>query len=381
MNKKIIKVSKSNISFKEVKASNQVVASGNLGMGLIVEKFEKKLRKFFNRKTVCLNSGTAALHMALQACKIGHGDEVLVPSITYVASFQAITATGAKPIICDVNDYNLIISITDAKKRITKKTKAIMPVYFSGHSGEINEIYNFAKKNKIRVIEDAAHAFGTVYKKKKIGSFGDITCFSFDGIKNITTGEGGCVVTNDGKVIKKIKDARLLGVERDSNKRFLGQRSWDFDVKEQGWRYHMSDINASIGIAQLSRFRVLALKRKKICRFYDNILKRNEKISFFKRDYGKEVPHIYVVKIKNLKQRKLLRADLLRYGIETGVHYLPNYKLTKFKVKNKKKYKNTKKIFKEILTLPLHPDIKQKDQKYIVNTINVLIKNKKYFRN
>ena len=379
MGKKIIRVSKSNISKKEVVAVSKVVSLGNLGMGPVVEKFEKKLKKIFKRRVVCLNSGTAALHLALQACGIGYGDEVLVPSITYVASFQAITATGAKPIICDINEHDLLISINDAKNRITKKTKAIMPVYFSGHVGDIENIYKFAKINKIRVVEDAAHAFGSTYRGKKIGSFGDITCFSFDGIKTITTGEGGCVISNDNKIIKKVQDARLLGVERDSAKRILGQRSWSFDVKEQGWRYHMSDINASIGIEQLFRFKILSIKRKKICKFYDKILYENSKISFFSRNYINEVPHIYVVRIKNLKNRRKLRSDLVDAGIETGVHYFPNYKLTKFREKNQKKFKNTEKVYREILTLPLHPDIKKNDQIYIVKTISKLLKDRKYF--
>ena len=378
---KRIRVSKSNISKKEVFAASKVVKSGNLGMGPIVNIFEKKLKFFFKRNVACLNSGTAALHLALQACDIGTGDEVLVPSITYVASFQAITATGAKPVICDINVNNLIISLQDAKKKVTKKTKAIMPVYIAGHVGDINQIYKFAKKNKIRVIEDAAHAFGSTYKNKKIGSFGDISCFSFDGIKNITSGEGGCVVTNDKKVLKKVGDARLLGVERDSHKRFLGERSWDFDVKDQGWRYHMSDINAAIGIVQLSRFNKLSVKRQSICKNYDKILSKNKKIFFFKRNYKNEVPHIYIIRILNLKNKKLLRYDLFKKGIETGVHYLPNYKLSKFKVKNTKNFKNTEKIFNEILTLPLHPDINLNTQKYIIKSINSLLNNQKYYKN
>jgi dTDP-4-amino-4,6-dideoxygalactose transaminase len=378
---KRIRVSKSNISKREIVAASKVIKSGNLGMGPIVNIFEKKLKVFFNRNVVCLNSGTAALHLALQACDIGLGDEVLVPSITYVASFQAITATGAKPVICDINTNNLIISLQDAKKKITKKTKAIMPVYIAGHVGEADQIYKFAKKNKIRVIEDAAHAFGSVYKNKKVGSFGDISCFSFDGIKNITSGEGGCVVTNDKKILKKIRDARLLGVQRDTNKRFLGERSWDFDVKDQGWRYHMSDINASIGIVQLSRFNNLSAKRQMICKNYDNILSNNKKIIFFKRNYKKEVPHIYIIRIKNLRNKKLLRYDLINKGIETGVHYLPNYKLSKFKEKNLNKFKNTEKIFKEILTLPLHPEINLNTQKYIIKSINGLLNKQKYYKN
>ena len=217
----------------------------------MVYEFEKKLESFFNSYVACTVNGTAALHLAIQAAGIKRNDEVLVPSITYVASLQAITATGAKPVICDVNDYDGLLSIEDAENKISKKTKGIMPVYFAGYSGDINKIYKFAKKHKLKVIEDAAHAFGSKHNNKKIGSKGDFVCFSFDGIKNITSGEGGCVVSKKKQVINKIKDLRLLGVIKDSVKRYKGSRSWIYNVKEQGWRYHMSDIMAAIGIVQL----------------------------------------------------------------------------------------------------------------------------------
>ena len=255
---KIIRLSKSCLSIKEKKSVKKILDEEFLGMGPEVQKFEKELEKFFGRKVVCFNSGTAALQIALQASGIKNNDEVIVPSLTYVATYQAISATGAKPIICDINQHNLQISLDDIKRKISKKTKAIIPVHFSGSVGDLNNIYSFAKKNNLKIIEDAAHAFGTIYKNKKIGSFGQIACFSFDGIKNITSGEGGCLVTNDNKIIKYSKDARLLGVSNESSKRYLGHRSWINDVKIQGWRYHMSDMNAGIGRAQLERFKFIS---------------------------------------------------------------------------------------------------------------------------
>ena len=194
-------------------------------------------------------------------------------------------------------------------------------------------------KSKLRVIEDSAHAFGSFYHKKKIGSFGDISCFSFDGIKNITSGEGGCIVTNDKKILKKISDARVLGVEGESKKKYLKSRSWDFDVKEQGWRYHLSDLNAAIGRAQLKRFKKFSNIRQNLAIQYDKIIKKNnykkKEIEIFKRNYTKEVPHIYYVLIKKLKFRDKLRHDLLVMNkIQTGIHYFPGYKLSYFKKKN-----------------------------------------------
>ena len=180
-------------------------------MGKHVQKFEQELQSIFNRPVSCVVNGTAALHLALQACGIDAGDEVLVQSITYLASFQAITASGATPIPCDINLSTLTIDLEDAKKKITPRTKAIMPVHYAGDLEDYDGIYNLAQDFNLRVIEDAAHAFGGKINGKYIGSFGDIVCFSFDGLKNITSGEGGCVTTNDLNIINKIKDARLLG--------------------------------------------------------------------------------------------------------------------------------------------------------------------------
>ena len=375
---KLIRLSKSNISNKEIVAVKKVLKLGFLGMGQQVKLFENKLSTFFKRKVVCFNSGTAAIHVALQSCGIGRGDEVLVPSITYVATFQAISASGAKPVCCDINQNNLHISLKDIKKKITSKTKAIIPVHIAGYSENLSEIYKFAKKKNLRVIEDAAHAFGSKYKKKLIGSFGDIACFSFDGIKNITSGEGGCLVSRDKKIIKNAKDIRLLGVKNDTEKRYSGHRSWITDVEQQGWRYHMSDINAAIGIAQFKRFKNLSKKRRLLCKVYDERFKYSKIISYFDIDYNITCPHIYIIRIQNLKKREDLRKVLIKKNIQTGIHYYPNYKYKKFKESNHK-FPNTEKIYKEILTLPLHPELNKKTIKYISDEVINLTKKKAFF--
>ena len=243
------------MSSTEKRAVIGVLDREYLGMGDEVKQFEDQLTLHFGRPAICVSTGTAALHLALQSVGIGQGDEVIVQSLTYVACFQAITATGATAIACDVNPETLCLDWKDAEKRLTTNTKAVMPVHYAGGVGALDDVYTFAHKHGLRIIEDAAHAFGTVYKGKTVGGFGDISCFSFDGIKNITSGEGGCVVTDDPDVLQKVRDARLLGVEKDSQKRYSSERSWEFDVTAQGWRYHMSNIMAAIGIEQLKRFR------------------------------------------------------------------------------------------------------------------------------
>ncbi len=195
-----IRLSKSCIGQEEIDAVTDVLKREYLGMGIDVHKFEDDLKEFFGRDVTLVNTGTAALHLACQGIGLKEGDEVLVQSLTYVACFQAIRATGATPIACEVTDDTLTIDLEDAERKVTPRTKAIMPVHYAGQAGDLDAVYAFAKKHNLRVIEDASHGFGTIYKGRKIGSFGDVACISMDGIKNITSGEGGMIITDDPKV-------------------------------------------------------------------------------------------------------------------------------------------------------------------------------------
>lgn len=370
---KVIRLSKSCIGNKEKLAVMGVLDREFLGMGAEVEQFEQALTGFFGRPSVCVVNGTAALQLALQACGIGPGDEVLVQSLTYVASFQAISATGAVPVACDVDPATLTLDWRDAEKRLTPKTKALMPVHYGGGVGSLDEIYSFARRHDLRVIEDAAHAFGTVYRGQRIGGFGDIACFSFDGIKNITSGEGGCVITDDHEVLRRIQDARLLGVERDTEQRYANRRSWTFDVTEQGWRYHMSNIMAAIGQAQLERFQEMAVKRQHLARRYDELLRGHPHIRSFPKDYDAVVPHIYVVHIPKLSDRERLQKQLLEVGIQTGIHYQPNHVLSYYSKRTAPPLPVTDSIFPGLLSLPLHPDLDEDDVKRVSTALKGLV--------
>ena len=369
MKNNIIKLSASDISSKEIISVNKVLKNQYLGMGKMVLNFEKKLESFFGSYVACTVNGTAALHLALQAAGIKRNDEVLVPSVTYVASLQSITATGAKPVICDININDGLISLDDAKKKISKKTKAIMPVYFAGYPGEINKIYKFASQHKLKVIEDAAHAFGSRYNKKKVGSIGDFVCFSFDGIKNITSGEGGCVVSQNKNIINKIKDLRLLGVVRDSIKRYKGDKSWVYNVKEQGWRYHMSDIMASIGLVQLKRFSELSKKRKNLAKHYDFLFKEIDWVETVRFNTEQVVPHIYVIKIKKKFNKKKLVEYFKKFKIEIGLHYYPTHKIKFFNKSLASKCPNSEEFYKHALTLPLNTRITKNDINFVVKKL------------
>ncbi len=369
-----IRLSQSVVGDREKDALSRVIEDGYLGMGRFVQEFEEGLKAYLGAEhVVCVNSGTAALHLAFMGIGLKPGDEVLVQSITYVASFQAITAAGARPVACEVLPETCTIDLRDAEKRITPKTKAIMPVHYAGRTGDLDAVYAFAGRHGLRVVEDAAHAFGSLYKGKRVGSFGDVVCFSFDGIKNITSGEGGAVVTEDDRVAEFVRDARLLGVHRDTEKRYKGMRSWQFDVAHQGYRYHMSNLFAAIGMVQLERLEPeFKTARQRLAKQYHNALKGFPQIRLFPDDYDTVVPHIYPIRVLN-GRRDELKKHLEQNGIECGVHYFPNHRLTYFK-DPEIELPITDKLYSELLTLPLHPALTPEEQSYIIEKTKEFLK-------
>ena len=366
MNGKKIRLSKSSISVLEKEAVVDVLDKEFLGMGEEVQQFEKEIRHYIqtDKEVVCVNTGTSALHLALDALGIGEGDEVLVPSLTYIATYQAISATGARPVSCEIDPDTLFLDTEDAEKRITQRTKVIMPVHYASNSSGMDDVYALAKKHSLRVVEDAAQAFGCIRDGKHIGVTGDIVCFSFDGIKNITSGEGGAILSSDKLFLQKIKDKRLLGVEKDTEKRYNTQRSWDFDVKEQGFRYHLSNIMATIGRIQLKRIGEFGNKRQRVVNFYLRELVDFSEISFLKFDYRNIISHIFVIKVQ---QRDALQAHLLANDIECGVHYKPNHLLSKYS--SDINLPMTEQTYDEIITLHCHTDLTDEELKYIINMI------------
>ncbi len=374
MNK--LRLSMSVLGNDEIHAVTRVMREdGYLGMGNEVREFEKEIADYLGVSpnwVICVNSGTAALHLAVQATT-DPGEEVLVPSLTYISSFQSISASNAVPVPCEVNIETGTISVDDAKDRITNKSKVIMPVHYASNPEGIENVYSFAKSKGLRVIEDAAHAFGCSYHGKKVGSFGDIICFSFDGIKNITSGEGGCVVTSDNKVAEYIRDARLLGIKKDTDNRFKGKRSWDFDATHQGYRYHMSNLFAAIGRAQLKKLDlVFGPKRKKIAKLYRDELTDVAGLSFFHTNLDEQIPHIQPVRITNGK-KDLVIQTLTNNDIETGIHYKPNHLLSLYSNAKRNKLPITEKLYSEILTLPLHPNLENQDIIKISNLIKKVL--------
>ena len=349
-----VRVSGTDVGEKEVSAVSKVFSKGYLGMGAEVIRFENELAEMFGRPVACVSTGTAALQLALQSAGVGPGAEVLVPSLTYVAGFQAISATGATPVSVDVLQGTLTMDPKDARNKVSAATRAIMPVYYGGGIARMGEIYELARLFSLRVIEDAAHAFGSFVDGSLVGSKGDIVCFSFDPIKNMTSGEGGCVVTSDSEVLETIKDLRLLGVRGDSVARASERRLYEFDVQNQGWRYHMNNVNAAIGLAQLSDFNKKSLIRQKLAQIYNSMFAEETSITPLPYNYEEVVPHIYVIRLQSKEIRDTVRGKLREdLNVETALHWFPNHFLSKYKNPGVS-LPTTESEFEKMLTIPLH---------------------------
>lgn len=369
-----MRLSKSIVGAEEARAVERVILDdGYLGMGKVTRDFENALACYLGVEpwqVISVNSGTAALHLACQTIAIEEEariaqmtgkPEIIIPSLTFVASFQAALGAGFLPVACDVLTETGTIDLEDAKKRVTSNTIAIMPVDYASNPWKLDETYAFAREHGLRVVEDAAHAFGCRHHGKKIGSFGDLVCFSFDGIKNITCGEGGCIMAFSKKSAELCADGRLLGVVGDTAKRFAGARSWDSDVLHQGWRYHLSNIMAAIGLAQLERLESEFIPaRNRLCNLYRQNLADAPSIIFFRTDPEDYiVPHILPLRIVDGK-KEIVASALAQAGIPTGLHYKPNHLLSLFGA-GSPTLPNVEKLYGELITVPLHPGLSEAD--------------------
>jgi len=237
-----------NIELSDKRAIEKALKSNLLTDGPILRKFEKAFSKFTGSKyAIGVSNATSALHLSLKSLGIGKGDEVIIPNITFVATANVVLYTGATPVLVDVNNDDINISIKSIEKSITKKTKAIIPVHFAGKSCDMFSIQKLAKKYHLEIIEDCAHAIGTKFNKTHVGNFGKTGCFSFYPTKNLTTFEGGMVITNSKTIALKIRRMRNHGIDKSLKERFSDGYPWDFDVSELGYNFRLDEIRSSLG--------------------------------------------------------------------------------------------------------------------------------------
>ena len=357
--KKIIKLFDPSIGKEEEIAIKHVLTSkiwaNGAGVGKVSE-FESKFRKYTNSKNcVAVNSGTAALNLALSLYDI-KDKEVILPSMTFVATANAVIMNGGKPVFIDIDKNTLNIDLEHLKSAITHKTKIILPVHFGGLSCEMDKIKSIAKKNNLKIVEDAAHAAGSKYKNAKIGSHGNAVCFSFHPVKNLAMPTGGLIAINE-KNDKKIRESLLA-------KRWCGitnRNGVNYDIKQIGNNYYMNEFSAAIGLVQLKKLDMLNNIHRKIAKRYSQEIKLNTKMQFDKNcSY-----HLYWIQVKN---RNEFRKKMFECGIETGTHYKPIHTFSFYK--SKIKLKNTENIGKSIVNIPCHPTLKESDIEKVIRLTN-----------
>jgi dTDP-4-amino-4,6-dideoxygalactose transaminase len=339
-------------------AAADALEAGWLGMGKLSRQFEERLEGYLGlteRKVVSTNSCTEALHIAARLIGLGPGDEVICPAFTYVAGHQAISRTGAEIVFCDVEPERLSIDPEKVRALITDRTKAILAVDYLGLPCFLDELMEIADEFGLRVIEDAAHAFGSVSEGRPVGSFGDITCFSFGPVKMITTLEGGAVVTSRAADVPILHELRHLGIDSDTDARYRNQRNWDFDVVRQGYRCHLGSIPAAIGLAQLDMVDEFIANRQTYCRYYDAGLRDVAGLQLFDTDWSGVAPYIYVVRVRDPEQRAELIAHLKERGIATGIHFLGAHEFSFYRSSRRGDLSVTDEVCSQVLTLPLHP--------------------------
>jgi len=353
---------------------NKTLDQSMLTLGPQLEKFERSFCKYTKSKyAIAVSNGTAALHLSLKALGIKEHDEVIIPDLTFVADASAILASNAKPVIVDINKNNFFLSISNLKKNITKRTKAIIPVHIYGQVCNIAEVLDVARNNNLKIIEDCAHAIGTFYNSKHVGTLGDTGCFSFYPTKNITTAEGGMVTTNSKKIAEKVRQLRSHGMSKSLKSRYSSGYPWVFDITEPGYNYRLDEIRAALGISQLKRIKKINELRKKATIYYHSKLKNIPGIVL--PDMVNDKTHSYhLYTIKVTKPFKLSRNQLFKKlkqaGIRTTVYWMPIHKYSAFrKFANLSNVKNTSKTYNEILALPLFPNILKKHQDSVINII------------
>lgn len=371
----MIPVFKPSMRTTEIKAVTEVLKSGWIGLGPKTKEFEEKFADYIGTKyALGVNSATAALHLAMKVLGVERGEVITTP-MTFVSTNHAILYNNAVPVFCDIEADTLNIDANKIEALITKKTKAVVVVHYGGYAVDIDKVMKISKKYKLKVIEDVAHGCGGEYKSQKLGSIGDIGCFSFHAVKNLATGDGGMITTNDKKIYEKLLKLRWMGITKDTwrrEERDFERYSWYYNVEEVGFKYHMNDITASIGLVQLSKLDTMNRKRFEIFQIYSKALAsfKNIQLPVIKAYMTRPACHNYVIK---LKERDRLNEYLKQHGISTGVHYFPNNEYVMYK-RFKGRTPIAQEVWRRILTLPLFPDLEAREIKLIISSI------KEFFR-
>ncbi|MDQ6884299.1 MAG: DegT/DnrJ/EryC1/StrS family aminotransferase [Candidatus Dormibacteraeota bacterium] len=350
-----IPVFKPYIGVDTSKAAVDALDLGWLGMGSYVRDFENGLRARLEteRQVVAVNTGTSALHLAMLILGIGPGDEVITPSFNNIGDFQAIRAVGADPVFCDIQDDSLGIDVDKAEALISPRTKAVIGMDYAGVPCALADLEAMARRHGIKMIHDAAHSLGSRAGGRQMGEFGDITIFSFDPVKIMTTIDGGALVVRSATEVEKLQQLRLLGMDQSATRMYTNNRAWTYDVAGPGYRYHLANLHASIGLSQLARLDEFIETRRDACRTYTRRLAGTPGLILPATSFEDVAPFIYYVRVTNGRRDELI-ASLRDAGVDTGIHWIPGHNFSFLKACRHGDLSVTNRVGAEILTLPLH---------------------------
>ncbi|SCY86617.1 UDP-4-amino-4,6-dideoxy-N-acetyl-beta-L-altrosamine transaminase [Alkaliphilus peptidifermentans] len=381
MTKNFIPYGQQWIDEDDIREVVEVLRSNYLTTGPKIEEFEKKFATYVGAKyAVALANGTAALHAACFAAGIGEGDEVITTPMTFAASANCILYQGATPVFADIDPNTYNIDPADIRRKITQKTKAIIPVDFTGQPVLIDEIMAIANEHNLIVIQDAAHSLGADYKGRKIGSIAHMTEFSLHPVKHITTGEGGVITTDDKSLYNKLKLFRTHGITRDSELLHNKEEGpWYYEQLELGYNYRITDIQCALGISQLRKLDDFILRRRAIIKRYNEALNRLEGVVIpYQEQNTNSSWHLYIIKLELEKLKANRRAifDALRaQNIGVNVHYIPVYYFPYYQQMGYTKglCPTAEKLYESIITIPLFPKMSDTDIEYVINVVSKVI--------
>jgi dTDP-4-amino-4,6-dideoxygalactose transaminase len=363
---------------EEIRAVTETLESGWITTGPKTHCFEEAFARFIGvRHALAVSSCTAALHLSLEASCLTEGDEVLVPTLTFAATGEVVAYFKARPVLVDVDPVHFNLSLEDVGRKITRKTRAVIPVHFGGHPCRMDSILDLAAANGLTVIEDAAHALPAKYRGKSIGTLSPLTAFSFYATKTITTGEGGIVTTNDDLLAERIALMRLHGISRDAWKRYTAEGTWRYEITEAGYKYNLTDPQAALGLVQLSKCEQMWRRRVEIAKKYDKALSSLD--AYLTPIVAEDVQnawHLYVIRVQSSAlriHRDRVIEELRQRGIGTSVHFIPlhlhpyyqrmwGYRPGEFPV--------AEDYFDRCISLPIYPSLTDEDLHRVIEALH-----------
>ncbi len=368
----------------ELAAIAECIRNGWLTSGPKVREFEEAFARAAGVKhAVAVNSCTAALHIGLLAAGVCAGDEVVMPSLTFVAGAQCTLEVGATPVFCDVNEQTLTADLPCIQAAVSEKTKAIIVMPYAGRPMDVRAVVDFARERGIAVIEDAAHAAGMLDRGEWAGTGSDLAAYSFYATKNLTTAEGGMLVTNRDDIADRVRALALHGMDKDAWKRYTARGSWRYDVREPGFKYNMPDIAAAMGIVQLGRLDEMQLRRHQIAQRYNAALKDIPGVHLQQDPTAPLDRHAWCMYVIRIDERAagISRDDLIEElkdrNIGASVHYIPSHKFSGYRRFASDLLGVTERVSGQIISLPLYPTMSDGDVDDVIDAINASVMAKK----